>query len=458
MRGLWSTIALIVVLAGLGAYIYFVESKRPQSGLEDKQKVFTVESDKIEEITITSDKETTAVRKSDGTWQLTAPVQTDADQTEISSLTTNLATLEVNRVIDENASNLAEYGLADPRTKVAFKAQGGLAGEVHLGDKTATQSDIYAMKPGEKRVFLVSAFQENTFAKKPFDLRDKRILKFDRDKVDLVQIGQAGPAIEIGRSGSDWVVKQPVQTRADYSAIEGLLTRLSSANMTKIVEDTGSAAAQNTAEGLAKYGLDKPAVTLTLGAGSARTTLTIGKEEEGAVYGRDHARSTVFTIDKTLASDLQKTVDEYRDKDLFEFRSFNAARLRITRGTETYEFQRVAGTGQNAAEKWQRVGAGGAATDVDAVKMDDLLTKLTGLRAQSFSATTEGTGLEKPALVVAASYDQGKFERVRLTKSGADAYALRDGEPGAAKLDASAYDETIKALDAVLAPATPPSQ
>jgi len=37
MRGLKSTIALVVVLAGLGAYIYFVVSKMPEgsSGSDD---------------------------------------------------------------------------------------------------------------------------------------------------------------------------------------------------------------------------------------------------------------------------------------------------------------------------------------------------------------------------------------------------------------------------------------
>jgi len=50
MRGLRSTIALVVVLGGLGAYIYFVTWKQgdtPDSG-KKLEKVFTVASDKIE--------------------------------------------------------------------------------------------------------------------------------------------------------------------------------------------------------------------------------------------------------------------------------------------------------------------------------------------------------------------------------------------------------------------------
>src|SRR5687767_11802303 len=221
MRGLVSTIALVLVLAGLGAYIYFVDSKRPEGGVEEKQKAFTVESDKIEEITVTAEGETSTIRKADGSWKMTAPLAVDADANEASGLATAIASLEINRVIEENAANLAEYGLAEPRIKVAFKGPDGAAGEIHLGDKTPTQSDVYAVRPGEKRVFLVQAYQETAFGKKPFDLRDKRVLTFERDKVDSVEIVQAGkPTIQLARTGSDWAVKQPIQTRGDYSVIE----------------------------------------------------------------------------------------------------------------------------------------------------------------------------------------------------------------------------------------------
>jgi hypothetical protein len=445
MRRLLSTIVLVVVLAGLGAYIYFVDSKRPAGGIEEKQKVFTVEADKIEEITVTTENETSALRKTDGTWRLTAPLASDADQSEASTVTSSLASLEVNRIVDENAANLAEYGLAEPRIKVAFKAAGGGAGELHLGDKTATQSDVYAVKPGEKRVFLVQAFHETSFAKKPFDLRDKRVLMFERDKVDSIELA-GGKVVQLARAGSDWVIKQPLQARGDYSAVEGLMTRLASASMTRLVEASTSDPAV-----LAKYGLDKPRATVTVGAGSARATLALGKEEEGVVYARDQARGMVFAVDPTLVADLGKPAEEFRKKDVFEFRNFNVARIRVARGADSYEFQKVAGTGENTPEKWQRVVAGAAPGDVDSAKMDDLLTKITSLRAQSFKAG----GIDKPALVISASYDTGKFERVRLAKT-TDAMAARDDEPGVAVLDAAAYDELIKAFDAVVAPTPAP--
>ena len=439
MRGLTTTILLVLVLAGLGAYIYFVDSKRPAGGVEEKQKVFTVAADKIQEMTVTSAGETTTLRKQDGAWKITAPVTADADSTEVSNVTNAIAALEVNRVVDENAQNLADFGLAEPAIKVAYKAEGG-SGEVHLGSKTPTQSDMYAVKAGEKRVFLVQAYQESSLAKKTFDFRDKRVLNFERDKVDAIELSQGGGApITLARSGTDWNLKQPIATRGDYTAVEGLLTRLSTASMTKLVDP-------NSPE---DFGLEKPSVVVTLGAGSTRATLEFGAEREGVVYARDRARQLLFTVDPSLVTEVKKTADDFRDKDLFEFRSFNAVRLRLTRGTDTYEFQKVKGTGDNATDKWQRVGSG-PATDVDAANMEDFLAKLAALRAQSFNSTGNTSANATPELVAAVSYDTDKFERVRFIKSEKEVSGVREGESGVAVVDGSAFDETMKALDAVI--------
>lgn len=445
MRGLKSTLALLIVLAGLGGYIYFVDAERPAGGTEQRDKVFTVEAEKLQELRVTTGGETSVLRKADGMWKMAEPAETDADQTEVTSLTSNLASLEVNRVVDENAADLAQYGLAPPVVEVAFKADGNVNGAIALGNKTPTSGDIYAVRPGEKKVFLVAAYLETSFNKKPFDLRDKRILRFERDKIDALNITVGTSRFALARAGSEWTLTAPVKARGDYSAIEGILTRLSSTNMTKLVD----AAPKD----LKAYGLAPADVVFSIGAGSTTAELAVAAEKDGVVNALDRTRNIVFTIDPAVATDLKKGVDDYRDKDLFEFRPFNAVRVKITRGAESYEFAKVAAQ-DTTPEKWQRVpaDAGGTATDIEGVKIDDLLTKLSSLRAQSFSGSADSTGLQQPALIVAVSYDEGKFERVRIGRSGGEAFAARDTEPGAARLDATAFDEATKALDAALAP------
>ena len=118
MRGVWSTLALVVAAAGLGAYIYFVDSERPAT--EAKAKVFAVEADAIEEIRVTAKGETSLLRKTDGTWKLVEPIATEVDQNEVSALVNGIANLEENREVEPNAANLARVrpGRAEGRPLV----------------------------------------------------------------------------------------------------------------------------------------------------------------------------------------------------------------------------------------------------------------------------------------------------------------------------------------------------
>jgi hypothetical protein len=450
VRGLWSNLALVLVLAGLGAYIYFVDSKKQASGTTPNEKVFAgVESGQVNELTITANGQTSSLVKKDSGWQMTAPEATDADVTEASSLATNISSLERTRVVDENASDLAPYGLAEPKIKIAFKAEGGKSGEVHLGDKTPTAGDVYAVMPGSKKVFLVSSYLETTFDKKPFDLRDKRVVKFERDKVDALELTRGKDSIRMTRKDSEWKVDKPLAGRGDYSTIEGLLTRLSTAGMSEIVD-------ANPAD-LKKYGLDQPGITIAIGSGSSQAVLEISNAGEKP-YARDKSRPMVFTLDTTLADDLKKPFDQYHKKDLFESRPFSMDKVRVTRtdgGAKTWEFSKIK---RDNADVWQVAPEGGPAVDADRPKLDDLLNKLTDLKMGALVDGTKPTGLNAPILTVSVSYDNGKFERVKVGRGGGQAYGNREGEQAIGEVAADSLKAALDAIDGAVAPPAKPAE
>jgi hypothetical protein len=232
--------------------------------------------------------------------------------------------------------------------------------------------------------------------------------------------------------------------RADFGSVEGLVGRLQSAQMKSIVTNDPTPA------DLKKYGLDKPEVTVNLNAGSSRATLMIGgKAENNTVYARDASKPAVVTVESTLVDDLKKGSDDYRRKDLFEFRAYNANRVEIARGDETVVFEKVKGApgqGDTTPDKWRRISPNAADADKD--KIDSLLTRLANMRASSFVESTAKTGLDKPAMAIFVKFDDGKKEeRVTFGKVDNDVYASRPGEPGAAKADATDFTEANKSLD-----------
>jgi hypothetical protein len=442
MRGLRSTIALVVVLAGLGAYIYFVSWKTPEGDTAKKtDKVFTgLQADKIEELRITSaGGDATTAKKDNGAWQVLQPVTAKADESEISGITSALASIDVVRVIDENPSNLNEYGLSNPRIQVDFKAAGDKEyRKLFIGEKSPTGADLFAKRNDEKKVFLIPAFQETTFNKDTFALRDKSVLKFDREKVDGVEVAAAGRSLVMAKDGPEWKIKKPVETRADYGSVEGLVGRLQTIQMKSIASDQASPA------DLKKYGLEKPEATVNIAAGSTRATLLLGgKATDTTVYARDASKPAVVTVESALMDDLKKSADDYRRKDLFEFRAYNANRVELKRGNDVVVFERVKGQGENAQDKWRRASPNPA--DADRDKVDALLAKIANMRATSF---VDGKGALNPTLEVHVKFDDNKKEEhVTFVKDGADVLALRPGEPGAAKADAADLTDALKALD-----------
>jgi hypothetical protein len=435
MRG-WSTLALVVIFAALVGYIYFVDSKREPSGTTDREKPFgSLQADDVEEVQIKSaDGETTRVQKTDGKWQVVEPVKADADTSELTSIASSLASFEINRVVDENATDLKQYGLEPARLDVAFRSKDQKElRHLEIGEKTPTGSDIYARFPDQKRVFLISSYLDATFNKNTFALRDRRILVFDRNMVDGLELTSGSTKTVLAKTGSEWRLTSPVSVRADFAAVEGALERLSSTQMQSIVDPEG--------KDLAKYGLTKPTGTINVKTGGSTATLTLGSTENALLFAKDSSRPLIFTVAPVLKEDVIRTVADFRRKDLFDGRAFTANKAEFKRGDETITLEKS--KGKDDMDVWK---AGGK--DVDSAKADDLLSKVTGLRAASFDDKPQPS-LKSPALTVTLTYDENKTETVTFGRMGTDVFASRSDEPGTAKVEGMGLDDVMKAIDAV---------
>jgi hypothetical protein len=440
MRGGKSLAVLMVVLVALGSYVYFVESKRPADEGETKDKVFAVDASAITEMTVTSEAgDRTTLRKDGDNWNIVAPVTARPDNSQVSGLTSNLASLEVQRVIDDNPPDLAEYGLADPRVSIAFTAD-GQDHELLIGRKTPPATDYYAKLASQPRVFLISSFLDSSLNRTTFDLRDKAALAVNRDEIDALSVTTPQRTLRFAKNGNEWRLTEPIAARGDFSAVEGLVSRISTLQMTSIAAEQDQAG---------DHGLDKPAATVTIGNASSQSTLQVGSSPEaGTLFARDAARPTVFTIDASLLDDLEKDTADYRQKDLFDARAFNTNRIEVTRNGETWAFEKT--TAKNAEgqdeEAWKQVAP--AQKEADREKVSELLSAVTLVRAESFLDRAPGTALRSPELSITLTSDEGtRKEAVRFDRSGSDAWAARDGEPGVARIPAPALDEMVKALE-----------
>ena len=443
MRGLRSTLALLVVAIGLGIYIYIDADRAPAGTADALETVFDFESDDVSRISILAENgDETVIEKAADRWGLVAPFEGNVDVPAVVGLASSIADLEMQRVVaePEDAVDLSAFGLTTPRITVGVAATTGADSRLLLGERTPTGGDVYATIDGSNRVFLISGYLDDTFNQTTFDLRDKTILNFNSDQVASLVIAGGETAIELHKTDNRWSLISPFEAHADFGVTNGIVGRLSTGRIASVEVER--------ADDLVPFGLDVPRLTVTVGLDSAAATLLIGNDNAGGlVYARDLARDLVFTVDQSLVDELTQSPSEFRRKDLFAFRPFNATRVEIERDGDRWVFEKGTSETADGRQTWRRTAP--STEDLDTAVMDDLLAKLSNLRANEFVSSQEGTGLDAPAVNVSVTFDDGAQEHVAVGRVNDDVFGVSDDEPGAARLDTRAWDDAMAALEAL---------
>ena len=155
------------------------------------------------------------------------------------------------RVVDENAANLKQYGL-EPAADRGRVPQQGAEGPQRIADRREDADRRRPLRPlpDQKRVFLVSSFLDSTFNKNPFALRDKPILKIDRDKVDGLELTE--------RRDEDRVSRRTASTGAREAGRRACRLRRGRGRARAPRRPRRCrASSSRTGSDLAKYGLDE---------------------------------------------------------------------------------------------------------------------------------------------------------------------------------------------------------
>ncbi len=442
----WKTYAAALILAGLGAYIYFVESKKePKGDDKPKEKVFALDKAKVKELTISPAGAEVIRLVKDGTgWKMAAPFAAPADSTAVDALVGTLETLQIDEVAVENATSLAEFGLDKPRMTVAATVEGTQAPlRLELGSKLADGSGVYAKVPDKTRVFAIASYVESSLDKKPFDLRDRDLLHLKRDDVKTLEVTGEGAFYALARDDKgEWAFTKPLATRAGRWSVDGLLGTIENLRMDSVAAED--------AKDLKPYGLDKPARTLVLGlASGGAKVLEIGKGAgEKKLYARPAGSSLVAVIPNALDEQLGKGLKDLRANRLLEVATYEVEGFDVVEGPAKRVYAKSTTKEKEGFDKAQWKRTQPDAKDLETTKVEDALFKLGGVEVQEFldqPKEASAYGLDTPVLKIAIRLGAGKGEAtVEIGRKDGTVYARRPGDAAVLKLDAAKADELIK--------------
>ena len=374
-------------------------------------------------------------KSSSGDWQITQPKPFRADQSTVNGLASTLSAFNSERVIEDKASDLQTFGLDQPALEVDLTEKDNKTQKLMLGGDTPAGGAVYAMLAGDPRLFTVASYTKTSLDKTLNDLRDKRLLPVNADKISRVELVRKNGNIEFARNKDDWQILKPEPMRVDATQVGDLVRDLTNAKM-----DLGSSDAK---DGASEFAHATPVATAKVTDESGTQELQVrANKSKDTYYAKSSAVDGAYKIDSGLGKTLTKGLEEFRNRKLFDFGYRDPNKIELHDGAKAYFLTR----GTASGEDWWSNGK-----KMDAANVESVISDLRDLTASSFPTS----GLSNPTIEVTVTSEDGKrTEKIQIAKSGDHYIAQRENEPALYQLDPGAVDGLLKAADELKPAAT----
>jgi hypothetical protein len=341
----WKNLAMVAaIFAALFGWVYFYEikgEKKREEAAEKEKKVFQFEQKDIAQITVKNADGEMVLQKEKDSWKLTSPLETKADKSTADSLASDITMAKSERTIEEPNLKWKNFGLNPAAVKLTAKLSDGKIHELEVGDKDFSSSSVFARIPGQNKVLVLSSMLHTDATKKLFDFRDKNVVEFQRDQLKALHIVTKGKEYIFEKTGDDWIVKKPFESRGDNTEINSIVSDLEFARAEEFVDSPSP--------DLKRYGLASPAmrVDLFLGDNRARKALLIGNKVESQFYAKDESRDVIFKVKEDLQKKLDFEGSKIRDKKVVRFERANVRQIDIKLADKDFSFFR------GSDDKWK---------------------------------------------------------------------------------------------------------
>ncbi len=315
----WPTVLMLVILAGLGSYLYVVEF--PSTQREITQEIEQKQLLPFPETAITGLAITTAqgpvefTRTDSGSWTITAPLQTDADIREVQALVRALVTGRVTRSVAERSAGLTPFGLEQPVTTVTVTA-GAQQDTLAIGDSGPLSNTLYVLRGSDGKVLLTDLAPKDFVNKSLLMFRRKDILRFVQNDVERVRLNYPPTEIVIynmakGKPKPSWKIRYPIEAEADQTEVRSLMFRLEDLKALSII-DPGperDAAAKTLT-------IPKLKITLHTAEGDQSVQLYQPDPQSGDAIAETTPEAPLYHVSPTAIKDLTKDLFTLQDKRL----------------------------------------------------------------------------------------------------------------------------------------------
>lgn len=449
-------LTLTVLLAGMGAWIYFYEIKGEADRAEDKdadKKVFSIDRAAVTEIEITNRHGQFRFQKDDGGWKIVAPVQVPADLQGVDDILTSVGSARSVRVLKDAGGRLDAFDLTEPDLAVTVTA-GATRERLAIGADAPFGGQYYARRDESTEVLILDDAIRAQLDKDLQGFRNRSVVTLEASQVARVSVegpGLAGFAA-VRRDNRWYADSAGVSFRLKKRAVDDLLFDLKGLEAVDFVDDPSTVTAA----------LTPPAVTVTLkpttetSADATPVVVHFGQvldDGRGLRPAQVAGRSEVLLVKGDATGPLEVTIDGLRDRAPVAFDRWQVDKIEVKLGGKSY-------TASRQDFEWTVTPEDGP---WKVEKITALLDLLMAGEAETFGerqADLAPFGLASPALELALTVsEQNQTVKVALGRDPAGAvWVATDGDGTLYRMPPAFLEDLIATIDppAAQPPPLPP--
>jgi hypothetical protein len=367
-------IALALFLAILVAAIAYV-NQREKAKRDAEGTLLDIPAASVDRIELRSKGKRFVFSRQDTLWMIEEPLKARGDKVTLENILDNFCQLKYDRLVEENARDLKNFGLDDPDIELKLSSKDGPAQTIQLGMKNSLDDSSYSKLATSLKVVSIAAYKRNDLEKDLFAFRDKKFFAIDTMAVTAMNFDYDGMAIELVKKGGQWFMEKPVYSLAQETKVNDIL---SSASLLEAVSfepmvDPGTRGA---------FGLEKPLLTAEFRSDSGLRRIEVGQKDE-RYYALADGAAEISGINKDFPEKFSGEAASFREKKVALFYAFDAREINYQRGAFRFAARK------DSAGNWEFTGPSASLTasagkKPSEEKIGSLLTALADCAAREF--------------------------------------------------------------------------
>ncbi len=339
------------------------------------------------------------VKPEDARWRIVKPEPAEADKGEVIKLLSRVTEVRAEDFVEEEAGDLAKYGLAKPEITVWLVSEDGKKTGLMIG-APAPEGGRYAKIYGSGAVIRVSADIVSIVSVSGDKLRLTAFTGIGRPKIKSIrgETAQWSYTAERKKAANkddddEWKFIQPSGMVADNLSFAALVYQIEKARYTKIIAKPDKPSA---------YGLDKPSLTLTVTLDDGEKTIKTGSKADfhgERYYATVTGGPEVFEIEKSTFDSFARPLSDLENRRFFMIRFEDVGRIVVNRLAQRFEAVRE-------GDEFKLISP--EKKDLPMESWRGFVWKIINLRYENLRQGPQGpTGLEKPSLTISVYNTSG---------------------------------------------------